>query len=150
MHRTMFAFVIAAIAALGCAPHAGTGAAAPPVRAWVPMSYMRRFDAPRDAVFRATAAALNALGYAVTVEAAPRMATAPRTHGLARVGDDLVPATHALVLSVHEAASGVVVVMGYQRTFVGERETTAVGTPNPPAVQQRWSRVFAEIDSNLR
>ena len=148
MQRIMVALAIAASAALGCASEGKP--TTPTARVVVPMSYMRRFEAPREAVFRATSAAVKTLGYTVTLEVPPRLKTAPQNHRLQRVGDDLVPASHSLVLSVREAEPGRTIVVGYQRTFVGEHETTAVGRPNPPVVQQMWSRIFAEIDANLR
>lgn len=119
------------------------------------MSYTRSFDAPREQTFRAAAAALETFGYKVTIADPERgvLKTAPKVHRLAVVristGGDLVPVSHAFVISVREKEPGRSVVTGYQRTFDSERETTALGEPSEPNVDETWTRLFAEVASNL-
>jgi len=122
----------------------------------VPMSYARSFDAPKEQTFRATVAALETLGHEVRFADPERgvLKTAPKVHRLARLrssdAGDFVPLSHAFVVSVREKAPGRSIVTGYVRTFSSERETTAIGKPNAPIVQQMWARLFAEIASDLR
>jgi hypothetical protein len=114
----------------------------------MPMSYTRSFDAPKEHTFRATLAALETFGYKVVVADPER-----GVHRFARLASsdgDLVPLSHAFVIAVREEAPGRSVVTGYQRTFSSERETTAIGKPNPPIVQEMWTRLFAEVASDLR
>lgn len=148
----VFAVLAAVGALLGCA-------APRPARttsmARVPMSYTRSFDAPREETFRATAAALETFGYKVALADPERgvLKTAPKVHRFLRLrsseNGDFVPLSHAFVIAVREQAPNRSVVTGYMRTFSSERETTAIGKPNAPIVQEMWSRLFAEVASDL-
>jgi hypothetical protein len=118
------------------------------------LGYARSFDAPTDKTFWATVAALETCGNKVAFADPQRgmIKTAPKVNRFARVrasDGDFVPLSHAFVVSVREKAPGVTVVTGYLRTFSSERETTVSGRPNEPVVQEMWSRLFAEVASNL-
>lgn len=149
--------MVFAMAACGGVP-LGCAATSPPATtvARVPMSYTRSFDAPKEQTFRATVTALETFGYKVALADPERgvLKTTPKVHRLARVrsssAGDLVPLSHAFVVSVREKAPGSSVVTGYLRTFSSERETTAVGKPNEPIVDEMWTRLFAEVASDLR
>jgi hypothetical protein len=119
------------------------------------MSYTRSFDAPREQTFRATATALETFGYKVTLADPERgvLKTAPKLHRFQRLtsseNGDFVPLSHAFVIAVREQAPNRSVVTGYMRTFSSERETTAIGKPNEPIVDEMWTRLFAEVASDL-
>jgi hypothetical protein len=120
-----------------------------------PSSYARRFPFPKDRTFQATRTALATFGYTVTLADPERgtVKTAPKVHRLARISSsaagDLAPVSHAFVISVQQDGAGHSIVTGYLRTFSAEHETTIVGRPNAPIVQEMWSRLFAEIASDL-
>ena len=142
------ALALAAATLAGCAPRPAAYLA-PAVRVVVPIGYMRRFDAPRDKVLQVATTAVKALGYVVTSEDRERgiltiQSRPPRTS----VRSDPPLRAEVLTVSVRDDA-GRSAVTGVRRTFVGARETTLLGEPNPPAVQHLWSRVFAEIDARL-
>ena len=143
------ALALAAVTLAGCAPRLAAYRA-PAVRVVVPIAYMRRFDAPRDKVLQVATTAVKALGYVVTSEDRERgiLTIQPRLPR-ASVGADPPLRAEVLTVSVRDEA-GRSAVTGVWRTFVGARETTLLGEPNPPAVQHLWSRVFAEIDSRLQ
>lgn len=137
---------------LGCA---ATPPAPTTTVARVPLSYTHNFDASKEQTFRATVTALETFGYKVAFADAGRgvLKTTPKVHRLARLrsseNGDFVPLSHAFVISVREKAPDRSVVTGYMRTFSSERETTAFGKLNAPIVQEMWSRLFAEIASDL-
>jgi hypothetical protein len=146
--------VLAAVACggppLGCASSSPSRIAS---MARVPMSYARTFNAPKEQTFRATIAALETFGYRVAFADPERgtLKTAPKVHRLqSSPAGDFAPLSHAFVLSVREKAPGRSVVQGYVRSFASERETTAIGKPNAPIVEEMWARLFAEVASDLR
>ncbi len=143
------ALALGAVTLAGCAP-LPAAYRAPAVRVVVPIGYMRRFDAPRDKVLQVATTAVKALGYVVTSEDRERgiLTIQPRLPR-ASVGANPPPRAEVLTVSVRDDA-GRSAVMGVWRTFVGARETNLFGEPNPPAVQNMWSRVFAEIASRLQ
>lgn len=155
MNRTVM--MLLALAACGSG---SLGCAAPLPRTTTtviraPMGYKRSFDAPQEETFRATAAALETFGYKVAFADPKRgvLKTAPKVHRLARIqsssAGDFVPLSHAFVVAVHARAPGSSVVTGYMRTFSSERETTAIGRPNEPIVDEMWTRLFAEVAADL-
>lgn len=158
MNKGLLILMMAAIggATAGCISSPPAASVTPHVmKARVAMSFARRFDASKERTFRATAAALETLGYKVafTDPERGRLKTAPKAHRFARLrlsdNGDFVPLSHALVISVREEAPGRSVVTGYMRTFSGEHETTTTGRRNEVIVHEMWSRLFAEVESDL-
>ena len=138
--------------AMGCAP---SRLSAGP-RAHVPIETMRRFEVSTERALEATTTALRTFGYEVTIADVEHgiVKTAPKVHRFVMPSSpqagDYVPLSHAFVLTVRSDGPGRSLLRGHIRTFSGAEETTVIGAPNAPMIEEMWARLFAEIASNLR